>query len=142
MKKIFAILLLLVMFLPIIDAFSEAIIELPESFTIIGGELDAYGLGHELVLNAKTSEEYRFIGYFLPAGIYCITNMNPKFPLQVSVYKNEIEKTDRWEEFAISDQHPVLIFAGDSKEISIGENEFIKISDGDVIAIEFISEIN
>ena len=63
-------------------------------YTITGGEIDEYDFGREMVLNAKTSEEYRFIGYFLPAGVYRVTNLDSQYPVQVTVYINEIVKPD------------------------------------------------
>lgn len=143
MKRFLCLLLVALMIVPaaISESVNELQIEVPSSFILVGGEIDEYGLGKEMALNEKTSEEYRFIGYFLPAGVYSISNMSNKYPVQVSVYKNEIVKPEKWEEFVMSDQRPVLIFAGASKEITVQENEFIKISDGDMILVEFISEL-
>ena len=110
-------------------------------YTITGGEIDEYDFGREMVLNAKTSEEYKFIGYFLPAGVYRVTNLDTQYPVQVTVYVNEIVKPEKWEEFTSSDQRPLLLFVGDSKEMTILDNEFIKVSDGQTIMLELIENI-
>ena len=110
-------------------------------YTITGGEIDEYDFGKEMVINAKTSEEYKFIGYFLPAGVYRVTNLDTQYPVQVTVYVNEIVKPEKWEEFTSSDQRPLLLFVGDSKEMTILDNEFIKVSDGQTIMLELIENI-
>ena len=120
---------------------SEFPIESYSCFILTGGEMDEYGFGREVALDANTRNEYRFIGYFLAPGIYSAKNLNYKSYAQITVYKNEIVKVGRYEEFVQAEQEPVLVYYGEPKEISVHENEFIKIPDNDWVFFEFVSEL-
>ena len=138
MRKLFCVLLAFLMIVPAVSE-TAPVIELPEVITIVGGEEDEYGLWQEMTLNKGTSEEQCFLGYFLPAGVYIVSNIG-QFPVQVTVYKNEIHKEGKWQEFVSAEQLPLLIFAGDEKEMTIGENEFVKVSDGNEVTFAFVKE--
>ena len=141
MKRVLCLISVILMLTAVAYSESEFPFESYSWFFLTGGEIDEYGFGREVVLDADTKNEYRDIGYFLAPGFYSIKNLSGKYPVQITVYKNEIVKVDRYEEFALAEQDPVLIFAGGTKEITVHENEFIKVSDGGWVYIEFVSEI-
>ena len=108
-----------------------------KSILIVSGRENEYA--QSLTLNAKTEFEYTYMGYFLPAGTYKVTNQG-EFPTQITIYINEKQKVDGWEEFKIPERKsPLLIFAGDTKELVLDEGEFVKIGDGDTVLFEMVS---
>lgn len=105
-----------------------------ESIEMVDGEINEFS--REMTLNAKTEFEYTFIGYFLPAGSYKVTNLGA-YPSQVTIYINEKQKVDGWEEFKIpEDKRPLLVFAGESGELALAAGEFVKLADGDSVLFE------
>lgn len=102
--------------------------EMPESITLQGGQENAWS--QSLTLNAGKDTEYTFIGYFLPAGTYTATNMDDNSAVQITVYRNVRRTVDGVEEFTTDpDKKPLLLFPGKSKELTLDDNEFIKLSD-------------
>lgn len=140
MKRVFCLVAAILMLTTVAFSESEYPAESYSAFILTGGEMDEYGFGREVVLEENTRNEYRFIGYFLAPGIYSVKNLSSKHYAQITVYKNEIVKVDRWEEFVLAEQKPVLVFE-EPKEIVIHENEFIKIPDNGWVFIEFVSEL-
>ncbi len=142
MKKVFSLILAFSML--ILPTMAEQIVPdqtiIPEGFesiVIVGGEENDFCL--DMTLNANTEFEYTYKGYFLPAGSYKVTNQG-EYPVQVTIYINEKQKVEGWEEFKTPEEKfPLLIFAGDTKELVLDEGEFVKISDGNTVLFELIS---
>ena len=142
MKTVFSLILTLALF--ILPVMAEQSIPdqtiIPDGFhsiDIVGGEANDFSV--ELELNAKTEFEYIFMGYFLPTGLYKVTNIG-KYPTQVTIYINDKQKVDGWEEFKVPEEkYPLVIFVGDTKELELAEGEFIKIGEGDTVSFELIS---
>ena len=117
------------------EAPTEAPTEVPaeqetkEPSIVISINTDEAGeYGKELILNAGTETENKFIGYFLPAGTYNVSVFIGS-TAQISVYKAEKEIVDGWEEFPIGGSQPVvLLSAEDKKTITVSDGEFVKIS--------------
>ena len=102
----------------------------PFSFVLMDGELGEYGV--EVVLNQGTESEEHEITYYIPAGTYIVKNQNDKRAGQVTVYSGGPIKNGEWEEF-VADEHcasPIVVMAGESKELEIMEGQFIVLSDG------------
>ena len=49
--------------------------------------------GKWVVLNRNTDQSYAFIQHLVPAGCYHVTNTDKRSTIQITVYKNETEKT-------------------------------------------------
>ena len=141
MKRILCLISVILMLTAVAYSESEFPFESYSWFFLTGGEIDEYGFGREVVLDADTKNEYRDIGYFLAPGIYSVKNLTSKHYAQITVYKNEIVKVDGYEEFVSAEQAPVLVYYGEPKEFAVHENEFIKVSYGNWVYIEFVSEI-
>ena len=58
--------------------------------------------------------------------------------VQVSVYEDGINVTEEgWEEPVTGDTRPIVLMQGDTGSLTIGENEYIKLSDGST-DVEFV----
>ena len=58
--------------------------------------------------------------------------------VQVTVYKDGTNTTEEgWEEPVMGDASPLVVMEGDTGSITIGENEYIKLSDGST-DVEFV----
>ena len=104
--------------------------EAPLTFIIMDGELGEYG--EEVVLNAETEFEEHEITYYIPAGTYSVTNLNAKGGGQVTVYSGGPEYDGEWQYF-VADENcasPIVVMAGETKELAIKEGQFIVLSDG------------
>ncbi len=102
------------------------------SIVLAHGSLDEYS--KEITLNAGTSEEATYIGYFIPAGTYTVTNIG-KYMDQVTVYADGIQKNDAgWEE-PITDgvPRPIVLDVDQSGEITIGENQYVKLGENSLL---------
>lgn len=79
-----------------------------------------------LILNAKKDTENTIHGYFIPAGKYKVTNLLSDKALKISPYENTRQTIDGNEEYKQSKDHePILVFPDSTKELTVGENEFI-----------------
>lgn len=117
------------------EAPTEAPTEVPaeqetkEPSIVISINTDEAGeYGKEMTLNAGTDMEENFYGYFLPAGTYNVSVFIGS-TAQISVYKDDKQKVDGWEEFPIGCSQPVVMLsAEDKKTITVSDGEFVKIS--------------
>lgn len=86
--------------------------------------------GKEITLNAGTSDTESYIGFYLPSGTYTVTN-NDSSAVQVTVYKDGTNTTaEGWEEPIMGEASPIVLKQSDTGTITIGENEYVKLSDG------------
>ena len=100
----------------------------PVSFILSFDQLGEYG--KEVVLNAGTEFEENRITFYLPAGKYDVSNLNSSGGEQVSVYCG-INEDGEWEEFDSNNcPSPIVLMAGDTKELEIKEGQFVVIADG------------
>ena len=101
----------------------------PLSFVIIDGEAGEYG--KEVVLNAETEFEEHEIAYYIPAGTYFVTNRNTKGSGQVTVFSGGPEYDGEWQHFVADENcaRPIVVMAGDTKELVIKEGQFVVLSD-------------
>lgn len=109
--------------------------ETEEPSIVISINTDEAGeYGKEMTLNAGTDMEVNFLGYFLPAGTYTVSVFIGS-TAQISVYKNQTQKVDGWEEFLIGDSAPIVLLSDkDRKTITVLDGEFVKISGSGVYA--------
>ncbi|MBR4360448.1 MAG: hypothetical protein IKP32_07515 [Clostridia bacterium] len=90
--------------------------------------------GKTRIMDKGTEFERIMYQQFVPTGKYIATNVGGTGAVQVSVYKNEISITpEGWEEYTPGKCNPIVLMQGESGEIIVYENEFIKLSDGDNI---------
>lgn len=103
--------------------------EEPLSFVLMDSEVGDYGV--EVVLNEGTEFEEHEIAYYIPAGNYLVENLNAKGSGQVTVCSGLPELAGEWESFVIDDScaDPLVVMAGESKELEIKEGQFIILSD-------------
>ena len=136
MKKIIALILAFALFSIPFTSIAEE--DKPfEPFTMTNLPEDPYC--QPMILNEGTEFPVEFVGYFLPAGTYKFTNKG-EFPTQLTIYINEKQVVDGWEEFKTpEDKHPAILFVDEPQELVIDEGEFIKLADGETkIDVEFI----
>lgn len=87
--------------------------------------------GREIVLDAGTEDEYRYFGYFFPAGHYRATYTDGKAWTQISFYRDETTvNTNGFEEAVLSDKKPILANVGEPVEFDLVDGEYIKLPDG------------
>ncbi len=98
-----------------------------DGITLDGTTISEYG--KEMVLNEGSEFELKFIGYFLPSGTYTVTIIGDNKSVQITPYYDRIQVVDNWQEFETPDERPIVLFAGESKELKIEEGVFIKLSD-------------
>ncbi len=97
-----------------------------EFFTIdlVAGEAGEYG--KPITFNKGTEFEETFYAYYIPAGVYTVTNVDD-YMGQVSVYNNEIHVTEEgWEEPDGSGD-VALLDVGESTTITIEDNQYVEI---------------
>ena len=100
-------------------------VQAPESAAIVLSWNDPGEYGKEISLNSGD-----YIGFFLPAGTYTVTN-NDSSVVQVSVYKDGFNTTEEgWDEPIMGDASPIVVMQGETGTITVGENEYVKLSDG------------
>ena len=112
----------------------------PLSF-MINGNHEKYG--KEVVLNKGSEFEEVEITYYIPSGTYLVTNLNEKESVQISVYSGGPEYDGEWQYF-VTDENcakPIVLFAGDTKELEIKDGQFIVLSDGSN-SLQFVQERN
>ena len=99
------------------------------SFVIVDDEIGEYG--ESVTINKGTEFEETEIMYHVPAGKYSITNTDKKTGVQVSIYSGRPMLVGEWEEFVADAncQSPVVLMAGETKDIEIMEGQFIVLSD-------------
>lgn len=104
--------------------------EEPLSFILMDGVVGEYGI--EVKLNEGTELEETEIAYHIPAGSFSVTNLNSNGAVQVSVYSGGPEYDGEWQYFVADDNcpRPLVIFAGETKELTIFEGQFVVLSDG------------
>lgn len=113
-------------------------VQTPASDSIILSWNDPGEYGQEITLNAGASDAYTYYGFYLQPGTYTVTNHSDSQATQVSVYKDGINTTEEgWEEPVTGDTRPIVLMQGDTGSITIGENEYIKLSYGST-DVEFI----
>ncbi len=100
------------------------------NFVLKNGELGEYGI--EVILNEGTEFEEHEIAYHIPSGIYMVKNKNENDAGQISVYSSGPEKNGEWEEFVADENcaRPLVLMAGETKELEIKEGQFLILSDG------------
>ena len=119
---------------------TETVIQLQDdglSIEIEAGKKGEYG--QELVLNSGTEFEDKTIGFFVPSGVYEITNIGDH-PTQVNVYKNEKNVVDGWEEWA--DGIVERLDVNETKEMMVKEGYFINVDEPSHISIKQIRELS
>ena len=108
-----------------------------DSFYVTEGESGDYGF--ERTFNEGTEFEETKFYYLIPKGDYTMTNMGND-GVQVSIYKDEVSKNEAgWEEFAEA-LGCVVLDAGESATLQIGENQCVEISEGGEIRFEINEE--
>ncbi|MBO6299352.1 MAG: hypothetical protein J6N53_10960, partial [Lachnospiraceae bacterium] len=119
----------------VIETAIEDSVEQEELFSveIVAGETGEFG--RELVLNAGTDFEDKTIGYFVPIGLYEVTNLGDK-PTQVNVYKNEKNVVDGWEEWA--NGHVELLKPNETKEMNVEDGYFFNVDVPSHISVKWI----
>lgn len=116
----------------------EAEAQAPASDAIVLSWDDPGEYGQEITLNAGTADAYAYYGYYLQPGTYTVTNHSDSQAVQVSVYEDGINVTEEgWEEPVTGDTRPIVLMQGDTGSLTIGENEYIKLSDGST-DVEFV----
>lgn len=87
--------------------------------------------GREIVLNAGTEDEYKYFGYFFPAGHYRATYTDGKAWAQLTFYMDGTAVNDDGvEEPLPSDKSPILAKVGEPVEFDLVDGEYIKLPDG------------
>ena len=87
--------------------------------------------GREIVLGAGTEDEYRFFGYFFPAGHYRATYTDGKAWAQITFYmEGTAVNSDGVEEPIMSDKKPILANVREPVEFDLVDGEYIKLPDG------------
>jgi hypothetical protein len=87
--------------------------------------------GREIVLNAGTENEYKYFGYFFPAGHYRATYTAGKAWAQISFYMDGTAvNSDGVEEPVMSEKTPILANVGEPVEFDLADGEYIKLPDG------------
>ena len=97
---------------------------------LMDGDIGEYG--KEVTLNAGTEFEEKEITYYIPAGNYTVQNKNANGSAQVSVFSGGPAKNGEWEEFVSDDScaKPIVVMAGETKDLEIKVDQFITLSDG------------
>ena len=98
---------------------TEATEDVSTNIILTGGELGDYGI--------QMSVGEDFIGYFVPAGEYIVTNTCDS-AVQVTVFKDSTYTEDGIEYPEMGEQRPAVISPGESADISIGDGEYISLS--------------
>ncbi|WP_026664828.1 hypothetical protein [Butyrivibrio sp. FC2001] len=108
------------------------VIENDEALTIFLVAEEPNEYSKELVLNeGRGEDEYRMLGYFIPAGKYEFTNLGD-YPTQINIYKNEKHTTEEgWEEW--SDGEVQRIKVDETIEMTVKEGYFVKLIKPDYI---------
>lgn len=100
-------------------------------FSVMLDVAQAGEYGREIVLNAGTENEYKYFGYFFPAGHYRASYTDGKAWTQISFYKDGTAvNEDGVEEAVISEKRPILANVGEPVEFDLVEGEYIKLPDG------------
>ena len=74
--------------------------------------------GKQITLNAGTDSPYTFYIFALPGA-------------QVTVYTDGTHVVDGQEEMLSSDTRPIVLMAGEAKELHLADGEVVKLADGD-----------
>ena len=115
----------------------EAEAQAPASDAIVLSWDDPGEYGQEITLNAGTADASTYYGFYIPSGTYSVTN-NGSGAVQVTVYKDGTNTTEEgWEEPVMGDASPLVVMEGDTGSITVGENEYVKLSDGSA-DVEFV----
>lgn len=136
---VFAALVFIIVFLSTKDNTSHESapkpVEATETVKILLGSNDAGEYGREIVLNEGTENEYRFYGFYIPAGEYK-ASYNANGACQITICTDGISvRDDGIEEIIVSEQKPIVLLAGEEVQMTISENEYIKLSD-DAVGLE------
>ena len=103
------------------------------SFDLVAGEAGEYG--KYVTFNEGTEFEETFYAYYIPAGVYTVTNVG-EYVGQISVYSNGIHVTEEgWEEPAESGD-VALLDVNESTTITIRENQYVEIHEPDHFRFE------
>ena len=93
-------------------------------FELIAGEQGDYG--KMITYNKGTEFEENFYAYYVPAGVYRVTNVG-KYMSQINVYSDELSKTEEgWEE-------PAEVFS--VKLLDVSKSDYIEVKEGQHIEI-------
>lgn len=95
-------------------------------FILSSSDLGAYG--RYITLNANTEQEYSYIGHYIPAGRYKVTN-NDSAAVQITFYSDGITINSGIEEPNPGTQNPVVLMPNSEAEVLIQENDYVKLSD-------------
>ena len=101
--------------------------------TLVDGQAGEYG--QFITWNPGTDFENTDTQFSIPAGTYTFTNLGKKGAVQISFYKEGSIKVDGHDERIVSDLNPVVIMAGESKTITLGEGDLIVLSDGGKVEV-------
>ena len=121
MKKI--IVLILLVLLPIVSAASAQSIATTPIIVRINGE-DLGEFGKTVILDEGTENEMKYIGYFLPAGKYNVTN-NRQYRSGIYVYSQETILDDGVE-YPAEVGGAYTFLAGETVEIEVPDGFYIK----------------
>ena len=96
-------------------------------FDLSTDEIGEYG--KETTLNEGTDSSYTCILFYVPAGVYTVTN-NDDHATQVTVLSG-IEFDGQWDQFVSDDcANPIVLMNnGDSQKLEIKEGQFVKLAD-------------
>ena len=100
----------------------------PEPFSFV--LMDEPGeYGEEVILDKGTEFEEVEIIYHIPAGIYDVTNLNPRVGVQVTVCCGG--QVGPGEGFATDENcaRPIVMLPNETKELEIKEGQFVILSD-------------
>ena len=87
--------------------------------------------GTEVTLNEGTNSPSKFIEFHLPAGSYRVLN-NSSTTAQVAVFQNGYETNTQGlqEQIPVPDVPVAHVLAGNSKEITVKQDQYVTLSDG------------
>lgn len=116
----------------IVPESSDENVEEQKTITIVAGEKNEYA--ELFTLNAGTEFEETQYVYYIPVGTYTAKSLSD-YSAQISVYSRGIHVTEEgWEEpkeFIFAK----VLSAGESTEITIGEDQYIEIHEPDIIEL-------
>ncbi len=108
----------------------------PLSFVLSYNETGEYGVQN--TLNENTDMPDSYVAFHIPVRTYEVTNKDSSGSAQVSVYSGT-EYDGQWEQFVTRCcDAPIVLMAGETKNLTIHEGQFVKLSDNST-NIEFVA---
>ena len=97
---------------------------------LVAGEPNEYS--QEVVLSEDTDMPVRKLCYFVPAGVYEVTNTG-EYPVQFNLYTVETQWVDGWEEPV--DSNITMIMDGESATVEVPEGWYVYIASPDQVTM-------